>query len=514
MSRHHAEIDWINGTYVVRDMGSKNGTFIQGRRVSANLPEALRFGASIRLSGATELTLVSDRSTTVPDFTGAVLDGRYTLVRLIRTTGKAAIYEATDTRLPHKVAVKVLSPILAHYPGYLDDFQHEARMAAELQHPHIVRVLDSGAVQLDSPAPLICNYVCLELMPEGDLADLLRERSTLPLGEALEILDGVSDALEYAHGLGIVHRGLKPSSILFGRNRFVFVSDFAFAARSSDPERRMFLGAPDFLAPEQWEGGVVTAAADQYSLTALAYLMLTGSPPHRGQQDPDIRGANLLRGPFPAHEEAARKGNSDIPTTVSDVLARALSPDPASRYPSIREFFLQLKRAAGPGAAVRDGPPLVFISYQRDTSAGWAVLFSRELEQKYGISAFVDTQRTDSAVKFPARLNRAIRECDIFVCLLSDKTLGSQWVREEVRLAWENNKPMVPVFQESFEQPAASEKLDGHIEALISFEGIHLLDRRNIYVDDAISRLASMVKQSVRGIRDTPQLSSRSNAAS
>jgi hypothetical protein len=238
--------------------------------------------------------------------------------------------------------------------------------------------------------------------------------------------------------------------------------------------------------------------------------MLAGSPPFRGQQDPDFRHANFLRGPVPVHEEAALKKNDSVPPAVSDVLSRGLSLEPPSRYPSIREFFLHLKRAAG-GTAVHIGPPRVFISYQRDTSAGWAVLFSRELEQKHGISAFVDTQRLDGALRFPVKLSRAIKECDVFICLLSDKTLHSQWVREEIRLAWESNKPMVPIFQESYEQPAATEKLEEPIETLISFDGVHLLDRRNIYVDDAITRLAKIVEQSVQQARDTPRSFSQSN---
>ena len=374
-------------------------------------------------------------------------------------------------------------------------------MAAGLQHPHIARVLDSGAAQLPPPFPAICHYACLELMPEGDLADLLRELSFLPLEDALGILDAVSDAIEYAHTEGILHRGLKPSSIVFGHNRFPFVSDFAFAARSSDPDRRIFVGAPDFLAPEQWEDATITAGTDQYSLAALAYLILTGSPPFRGQHDPDMRRANFWRGPAPAHEDAGRKGNTGIPSAISGVLARALAPDPASRYPSIRDFFLNLKRAGGQAVAAQDGPPRIFISYQRNTSSGWAVLFSRELEQKHGITAFVDTQRLDSAVRFPLRLTKAIQDCDVFVCLLSDKTLDSQWVREEIRMAWESKKPMVPILQESYEPPTATERLDVPVETLISFEGVHLLDRRNVYVDDAIARLARIVQQSVSQTR-------------
>jgi hypothetical protein len=93
----------------------------------------------------------------------------------------------------------------------------------------------------------------------------------------------------------------------------------------------------------------------------------------------------------------------------------------------------------------------------------------------------------------------------------SSLTLGSQWLREEIKLAWENNKPMVPVFQESYEQPLASEKLEEPIETLISFDGVHLLDRHNIYLDDAITKLAKIVGQSVQQAGDTPRSVSQSN---
>ena len=113
----------------------------------------------------------------------------------------------------------------------------------------------------------------------------------------------------------------------------------------------------------------------------------------------------------------------------------------------------------------------------------------------------MDTERQDSAVRFPAKLKNEIEECDVFICLLSADTLQSKWVREEIRLAWESHKPMVPVFQESFSQPDPSERLEPHIETLINYDGLHLLDRRNIYVEHTISKLAEMIDMSVRKAR-------------
>jgi serine/threonine-protein kinase len=248
ISRNHAAIEWINGQYVVRDIGSTNGTYVQGRRVT-DKPEPVRFGATIRLSAATELMLVAEEDTSIPDWTGAVLDGRYTLEKLLRTSGKAALYEAADARLPHKVAIKILSPVLARYPGYLDDFQQEARLAAELQHPHILRVLDSGVAQLAPPFSATCHYVCLEMMAEGSLAGKLRAQNTLPLDEVIGIVDGVSDALEYAHTQGVIHRGLKPSSLLFGHNGFVFVKRFRVRGTIGQPGKRHASGRSRLPGP-------------------------------------------------------------------------------------------------------------------------------------------------------------------------------------------------------------------------------------------------------------------------
>jgi len=164
----------------------------------------------------------------------------------------------------------------------------------------------------------------------------------------------------------------------------------------------------------------------------------------------------------------------------------------------VREFFLALQNAVSKPTSRAEGRARIFISYQRDSSSGWAVHLASELDRKHKIAAFVDTQRTDSAVRFPARLKNAIQDCDVFVCLLSASTLQSKWVQEEIRLAWENNKPMVPVFQESYSQPDPSEQLEPYVETLITYDGVKLLDRQNLYVENAIEKLAEMVTESVR----------------
>ncbi len=167
---------------------------------------------------------------------------------------------------------------------------------------------------------------------------------------------------------------------------------------------------------------------------------------------------------------------------------------PEDRFPSVRDFYLAFQQALSGTNLPRRETPHVFISYRRDLSAGWAVLFAKELKEKHNIFAFVDTQQADNAIRIPAKVQAAIQDCDIFVCLLAKTTLRSAWVKEEIRLACEFGKPMVPVFQESFLHPLPAEQVAPHILELLNFEGVYLLDRRNIHIDYSIAELARIVK--------------------
>jgi serine/threonine protein kinase len=499
LSREHAVINWDGKSFTISDLGSTNGTYVNGRRLPAGL-QTLPFGAVIRLGTATALTFSSDEICELPDLAGQRITNRYLLTKILRNGTKTALYEASDSRLPQKVAVKILSPSLAGYPGYLEHFNREAEIAAGLHHPHICQVLDYGQASVRIGAqPLVpVNYLCAELMEGGSLTDRVAQGTPIELPQIVSWLNDITNALESAHRQGVTHGGLKLSSIVFDREGEPYVTDFAMACRVDDQAQPVFIGSPEFLAPEQWEGAAPTALSDQYSLGALTYLLLAGSCPFEGQIDPKVRERNFVRGAVPVHEEAARVSRKPVPPRISEVLNRALSVTPANRYTSVREFFLALQSAVSDPASRREGPARIFISYQRDSSSGWAVHFASELDRKHQIAAFVDTQRMDSAVRFPARLKRAIQDCDVFVCLLSGSTLQSKWVQEEIRLAWEKNKPMVPVFQESYSQPDPSEHLEPHIEALINYDGVKLLDRQNLYVENAIEKLAEMVTESVR----------------
>jgi TIR domain/Protein kinase domain len=285
--------------------------------------------------------------------------------------------------------------------------------------------------------------------------------------------------------------------VVFDTEENVYLTDFAIAQRVSSGAGKPVMGTAAYMAPEQWKTEGVTTAIDQFALAALAYYMTTGSRPFEGQDHPEVRKQNFRRGPMPAHEEAARNGRELAPG-VSRVLGKALAMSPADRYPSVAEFGKAFVAAVS-GRRSAGGVPQVFLSYQREGASGWASYFSRELKDKHGVSVFVDVERRDGAGRFPARLERAIQECDVFVVILGASTLDSKWVREEIKLAYEHQRPMVPVFQESWTGPDVPRGSDPALEALISYDGVHLLDRRNIHVDHTIADLARLVKDTVTG---------------
>jgi formylglycine-generating enzyme required for sulfatase activity len=139
--------------------------------------------------------------------------------------------------------------------------------------------------------------------------------------------------------------------------------------------------------------------------------------------------------------------------------------------------------------------PSAFISYRRADGAALATLIAVTLKDKHGIEAFVDTRNTDGGGLFPDRLRRSIEACDVFVCLLGATTLESAWVQEEIEHAHNLRKTMIPVFQERYVAPNPIP--NEHIEALLQSDGVHILDVRNIYIDQAIADLAKMIRNTV-----------------
>ena len=266
----------------------------------------------------------------------AALEGRYRIEREIGAGGMATVYLAEDQKHGRKVAVKVLRPELAAVVG-AERFLAEIETTANLQHPHILPLFDSG--EADGFLFYVMPYV------EGDsLRDRLEKEHQLPVDEALEIAANVGSALQYAHEQGVVHRDVKPANILLSRDQ-PLVADFGIALALSEAgdgritETGLSLGTPHYMSPEQASGDrTLDKRSDVYALGSVLYEMLTGSPPYPGPTAQAVLGSILTAEPKPPTEH--RKA---IPPNVSDAILRSLEKLPADRFGSAAAFVAALK---------------------------------------------------------------------------------------------------------------------------------------------------------------------------
>ena len=277
----------------------------------------------------------------------AGLADRYRLERELGRGGMATVFLARDLRHERSVALKVLHPELATSLGP-DRFQQEIRLAARLQHPHILTVHDSGETsgQLWYTMPYV----------EGEsLRDRLRRERQLPVEDALLIARQVADALDYAHSQGIVHRDIKPENILLSRGH-ALVADFGVARALQGAGGQqltgtgMSVGTPAYMSPEQGMADpALDGRSDLYSLGCVLYEMLAGEAPYTGPSAQAIV-AKRLMDPVPS----VRRLRETVPSSVDQALHRVLAKAPADRYPTASAFGGAL--AAPAGEAARDRP--------------------------------------------------------------------------------------------------------------------------------------------------------------
>ena len=238
------------------------------------------------------------------------LSGSYQVIRRIGAGGMGEVYEALDTALNRRVAIKKLRDEIRSSPRERERFLRMAKTVVALHHPNIV---DIYSVIEDGPDA----YLVFEFVDGKSVEGLLQERGRLSFRDALGVASGVMAALEYAQSKGVLHGGLKPSSIVIGRDRIVKVMDFGLAQ-----EVKEFIGgSTPYAAPEQGRG-MSCRASDVYSLAVCLYEMLSGRPPFGG-------------------------GDSGLPPGIDAVLARGLDPDPAKRWPSAAELYTALKSLDG-----------------------------------------------------------------------------------------------------------------------------------------------------------------------
>ena len=307
----------------------------------------------------------------VPAELAAALATRYRLERELGAGGMATVFLARDLKHERDVAIKVLRADVAAAVG-VDRFLSEIRTTGNLKHPHILPLFDSG----------LADAVPFYVMPFIDGESLrarLRQVGRLPIGEVVRILHQLADALAHAHAKGVIHRDIKADNVLVS-DRHVFLADFGVARALVAPSgetvagRRhvgnmtgtgIMVGTPGYMAPEQIVAGPVDHRTDIYAFGALAYELLTGSPPFAGTPQ-EIVAAQLTRSPEPVGRQ-----RPDTPPALASLVMRCLQKDPGDRWQRTDDLLAVLESV--PPTHLRGygetGPPSPIQGFREASSA-------------------------------------------------------------------------------------------------------------------------------------------------
>jgi len=283
---------------------------------------------------------------------GALAD-RYAIERELGQGGMATVYLAKDLKHGRAVAIKVLRDDLAAALG-ADRFLREIAITAQLDHPHILPLFDSGTgTPTDGGAPFL--YYVMPYIEGESLRDRLDREKQLPLDEALQVAREVADALSYAHSRGVVHRDVKPENILLSGGH-ARVADFGIARAVSAAggqaltQTGMAIGTPQYMSPEQAAGEKdLDGRADLYALGCVLYEMLAGQPPFTGPTVESVVHQHLA-----APAPPVTQFRPAVPADVAGILQRALAKNPADRFNPVAQFSDALARpvVSGMQAAV------------------------------------------------------------------------------------------------------------------------------------------------------------------
>lgn len=279
---------------------------------------------------------------------GTTLAG-YRLEEIVGRGGMGVVYRARHVLLERTAALKLISPEAAADPGFRERFVRESRVAAALEHPHVVPVYDAG--EQDG-----LLYIAMRFVDGTDLGKLLERRGALEPAQALAIASQVGSALDAAHERSIVHRDVKPANVLLDE-RGAYLSDFGLTRRVSSQTRLtahgQFVGTIDYMPPEQIAGGRPDPRSDVYALGCVLYHMLTGAPPFQRDSAVSLMHAQLHDRPAPI----SRRG-AGLPEALDPVFVRTLAKRSDERYRTCFELMAAARAALGVDA---DAPALPLV---------------------------------------------------------------------------------------------------------------------------------------------------------
>ena len=338
-SREHFEVTLKDGCASVRDLGSSNGTFVNGSQIAK--PVELKLGDQIE-AGDTLLSLLADEERqTAGGLVGRDIAG-YRILERVGRGGMGTVYRASQLSLDRIVAFKVLSSSLAWDKEFIERFTAEVRAAARLAHPSIARALDVGE---EGPV----HYFVMEYMAGGSIEDKIEKDGRVAPDRVVPMLLDIARGLAYAEDQGIVHRDIKPENLMLDEQGVAKIVDLGIACerkgkRGASQSDGVF-GSAHYIAPEQAEGEKIDSRADIYGLGATAYHMLSGRTMFTGESQAEIMSKHVEEAPEPLGKAAPW-----VPRSLCAVVMKMIAKDPDERYANARALIEALE-SLGAGAS-------------------------------------------------------------------------------------------------------------------------------------------------------------------
>jgi serine/threonine protein kinase len=346
VSRQHAELFIKKDTIYLRNISSNNPIWVNKQVLRSKQTVELRPGYILKIGGILldvetgapppdeEPTLIKKHAKI--DFLSTDLEltnrqlGKYKLEERLGKGGMAEVYKAHQPGIDRLVAIKVLHPHLTDLPDFVTRFQREAKSMGQLQHPHILRVIDFDAENN-------IYYMVMEFIQGGTLQTYLNRRKTLSPEESLRLVAQIVDALNYAHQQNMIHRDIKPENIMFRDDDYTHtvLADFGLVRLLDDTMTTVGtrIGTPAYMSPEAAKGEKVDGRADIYSVGILLYEMLTGRLPHASGSPYDTI-TKIINEPVPPPTQF----RPDLPPPVEELIMKALNKKVANRFQSAAEF--------------------------------------------------------------------------------------------------------------------------------------------------------------------------------
>lgn len=333
ISREHFRIYNQNGRFFIEDLGSLNGTLVNGQTLSASsMP--LADGDEISIGETSMSWLEKEQNLDKDPLLNQKVAGYLILQRLGRG-GMGTVYRARQLSLQRDVAIKILNQRLGVDNQFIKRFIEEARASANLNHPNILQVHDVGEENGR-------YYFSMEYAAGGSIQKLIEGGKALPVDEAVRYMLDTARGLEYAERKKIVHRDIKPDNLMLSEEKMVKIGDLGLAKRigqkTDEEKREQLFGTPHFISPEQAKGEAVDHRADIYSFGASFYRILAGRTPFQGENVRALVIKNIMEEP-PALQTVA----PTVPEKISAMIAKMMQKDPGKRYASNSEIIAELE---------------------------------------------------------------------------------------------------------------------------------------------------------------------------